>query len=711
MPGRPSHKVEVSLTNPLRSVPTFLSFYDKNENSREETKKFARVLFDATKSTSDNITQIEATPDNAFDMTSNFTSYEKSALVSNIVKSLHPDYQVLIEDFDMTHQSEIFALLGNSLNKTVYEASQRHENEEEANLKNLQNINKENFYAECDVRLASFIDAITAKQNINENNLNFKSNVYENILKARNTKYVSKVGLKEHMVTYLSSNKSRNSTQVFSKQGAKGTRPLLEKVLQNSEIACEFETPEKSSLFFSFDNIQTLFKSHRIGGEEQKKVLAIVVCSIMCVAWAELTRIQFLSANSPACWYAEYTYDSKKDVYIDKLDSKILKTCAKIENEEEENIISEYFEKELETAIVYVNDDMNKNNIDSIDLLAKQSIAKRRKLCEKNHINNDVTSDRKVCDRAYCKPNIKKDSINNHIPAEIVHTLRQKNSNKENTRADMYLNVPNVHIDDEPKEHAVGAIAVNPNKRDRIALVLDTIIEAAGMKNNYPVKLVFSDKKVSKILNDDPEVRKFVVVSADGLPYKVLIDLIRNAHTCATCGKRIDFISEVTDHMNTTHHKDYFQTYGSIIPNIGQFHYSLTLLRSLVKLDWDIDYQAHVKSIHFETPKALFMQQKVTDFRKSLDTYRCVRRAKLRELVTPFVKHARENFVDIDVKSYLAWNRSNVKCEMYKAVFQIEKYYGTSFLLYHAALRANNQKLAQVAKKSFQSIISCEQKP
>ena len=52
-------------------------------------------------------------------------------------------------------------------------------------------------------------------------------------------------------------------------------RPLLEKVLQNSEIACEFEAPEKSSLFFSFDNIQTLFKSHMIGGEEQKKVLAI----------------------------------------------------------------------------------------------------------------------------------------------------------------------------------------------------------------------------------------------------------------------------------------------------------------------------------------------------------------------------------------------------------------------------------------------------
>ena len=169
MPGRPLHKVEVSFTNPIRSVPTFISFYDKNENSTEEIKQFARALFDATGSTSDNTTQCEGTPHTIFDMTSNFSSYEKSLLVSNIVKSLHPDYQVkllfvLIEEFNMRQQSEIFALLGNSLNKTVLEASRRHENADESYLKNIQNTNKERFYAECDERLASFIDAITAKQ-------------------------------------------------------------------------------------------------------------------------------------------------------------------------------------------------------------------------------------------------------------------------------------------------------------------------------------------------------------------------------------------------------------------------------------------------------------------------------------------------------------------------------------------------------------------
>ena len=94
MPGRPSHKVEVSMTNPMRSVPALLSFYDENVNSQEETRKFARALFDATGSTSDNTTQSEVTPDTIFDMTSNFSSYEKSFLVSNLVKSLHPDYQI-----------------------------------------------------------------------------------------------------------------------------------------------------------------------------------------------------------------------------------------------------------------------------------------------------------------------------------------------------------------------------------------------------------------------------------------------------------------------------------------------------------------------------------------------------------------------------------------------------------------------------------------
>ena len=102
--------------------------------------------------------------------------------------------------------------------------------------------------------------------------MHFNYNAYDNLLKARNSKYVSSVGLKEHIVAYLSSGKSMHNTQVFSKQGAKGTRPVIESVLKTSEKTCKFSPPGKSPLFFSFDNIQTLLKSHRIGGDHQKKV-------------------------------------------------------------------------------------------------------------------------------------------------------------------------------------------------------------------------------------------------------------------------------------------------------------------------------------------------------------------------------------------------------------------------------------------------------
>ena len=78
--------------------------------------------------------------------------------------------------------------------------------------------------------------------------VNFKYNAVENIFKARNAKYVSDIGLKEHMVSYLSSEKAIHSSQVFSKQGAKG--PVLEMVLKNSESVCKFDSPPKINFVF-----------------------------------------------------------------------------------------------------------------------------------------------------------------------------------------------------------------------------------------------------------------------------------------------------------------------------------------------------------------------------------------------------------------------------------------------------------------------------
>ena len=132
---------------------------------------------------------------------------------------------------------------------------------------------------------------------------------------------------------------------------------------------------------------------------------------------------------------------------------------------------------------------------------------------------------------------------------------------------------------------AVGAMAVNPNTPARIAKVLDGILLVADMKNKYAVKIILGENTIEKKVNTSDECRKLIVVIADGLPYKLMIDLIKNVHVCATCGKKTSYLPDMTDHKNETHHNEFYQLYGNILPNIGHFHYALTMLRSLVKLE------------------------------------------------------------------------------------------------------------------------------
>ena len=156
---------------------------------------------------------------------------------------------------------------------------------------------------------------------------------------------------------------------------------MLEKILKNSEDFFKFEAPDNVTLFFPFDNIQKLLKSHRIGGEQQKQRLAVVVCSILCLLPDGLHKcdIQYFYKNSPANWLSSYRFESEKNIVVDHIQSNTLKNCLKIEKDEA-GAFNEIFENDLKTALEYVEKDMSDNLQDSIDDLTKSSIAKKRKL-------------------------------------------------------------------------------------------------------------------------------------------------------------------------------------------------------------------------------------------------------------------------------------------------------------------------------------------
>ena len=46
--------------------------------------------------------------------------------------------------------------------------------------------------------------------------------------------------------------------------------------------------------------------------------------------------------------------------------------------------------------------------------------------------------------------------------------------------------------------------------------------------------------------------RKFVVVTSDGLPYKIMIQIIKNTHTCLNCYKDLNSMSDMSEHMQKT---------------------------------------------------------------------------------------------------------------------------------------------------------------
>jgi hypothetical protein len=234
------------------------------------------------------------------------------------------------------------------------------------------------------------------------------------------------------------------------------------------------------------------------------------VCSILCLlpeGNKKKSEIQYTCENTPANWLFQYKYQPEKNVLIKNLNAKTLKDCIQVDTEDMK-VFEDIFNKDLENAMEYVKNDLSEDCQDSIDIIARAVIAKKRKLCSNGHINYNVKTNRKICDRQSCKANL---DMSNKATIEVtVDDKKEENEkiDKQSEKAKVYLSVPNILPDDKPKELAVGATAVNPNTKDRIAKVLDEILEAADMKNNYSVKIIVSANNVTKVFQTSKEFRK-----------------------------------------------------------------------------------------------------------------------------------------------------------------------------------------------------------
>ena len=125
MAGRPTCTIEFSLTNPLRSMKQIYKFCEQNEIMKANMITFANSLLDClvksdTKSTQTNNDETSLIQ-SICELSENFTSYEKSFLLSNIWSKIHQDDQIKIIFMFYCELENLFAFLGDSLNETVYQ--------------------------------------------------------------------------------------------------------------------------------------------------------------------------------------------------------------------------------------------------------------------------------------------------------------------------------------------------------------------------------------------------------------------------------------------------------------------------------------------------------------------------------------------------------------------------------------------------------------
>ena len=188
------------------------------------------------------------------------------------------------------------------------------------------------------------------------------------------------------------------------------------------------------------------------------------------------------------------------------MSSQTLWEIASYPKLEDLTIIEKFFDKEFERVLEEVNEDMDDNNQDSIDTLAKANIRKKKRYCPKMHISENVPANRKKCTRENCNEYLVE--LPEEVPMKPIDETHD-DMTKVKRKAKDYMHITCNIPEQKPKEVAMGAYEVNPNTMERIKLVMDKLLEDVEMKNKHAVKLSFKDKEVVKELNPDTEIRKW----------------------------------------------------------------------------------------------------------------------------------------------------------------------------------------------------------
>jgi hypothetical protein len=420
-------------------------------------------------------------------------------------------------------------------------------------------------------------------------------------------------------------------------------------------------------------------------------------------------------------WLHSFEINEKNLYLVEVLDVDILKSLIKLD-EADEDLVLGRFDYDIESAIRHVKRETIGDGKDIVQLLLdveEKDQGKKDKFCVDGHRNIKPRANQIKC--KVCKKNLDKQVDNTgdeelELLKETVKQIIVKNDGKDGkisdviisdikSKATLYPRVRNSMNENDPVYHSQGMVLANPNTFPRTKLVMRKIKELTGTSKVHNSSITFKDSTNVEVKTwGVNNMRTWVVITADGLPHKLLIDVVKHCFICEVCGDDFDVMSDVTEHMLGYGHRTFFKEFGNCIIKIGGLHLEMTMLRSFVSLTWKIYYSFLCKAIGFVSPKAQLVQQKVTDLHKGWDTFMSQRFAILREIARLFLKFAEKNSIEANADNFEVWEKTEIKNENLKVLIQIQKYFGTAIWLYRAGTRSNHFKLYRAAIRVFSGL-------
>lgn len=315
---------------------------------------------------------------------------------------------------------------------------------------------------------------------------------------------------------------------------------------------------------------------------------------------------------------------------------------------------------------------------DCIDINVGKTIHQRDFKSCNNCGEKDVPKRARVCPK--CKSSLSGQTTESTRPGKQRQTKARRKTEQrvildcQGERC--YVQVVDEDAPQPPQFHVEAPIFVNPCSVASVAHVFREVGKRAGIETYGTGK------------------RQWLVIVCDGLPYVIGHRLLGRFFKCGECQVHLNGKKECAHHTEEAHKNaapDYRLEFEWVLLQPGPGHIEMNMLRSYVKLNWEVFWEELTEVFNFKSDAAKKSAYKVNDHHKGWTLARIAREAAAKELVLPFVRtEMAQDHSDFSSDAFLKYVMTTTVnpnyAYMIDAVFDLLD----CIFLYRAGTRASN---------------------